>query len=323
MGTTRRGARAKSSRPDGRGSTRRVAELGSAGLLTGPGRPGDLGVPRRPAAGGAARTGQPGPSVERTCGPNLGRACLSCEPASSCAWANPAGGADLGRAAPSAAFRATPGTAPGCRELGRNRGSARSDLGRTAASSARTTSGSRDATGTAPIHASSTGSCGPRPCSRADVGIASRRDAGARGTIRRRLGSSCAVVGRSPASRAIVRSGRAGLGNAGGKRSTGSASCAFLEPACRRVFLGRTQDRRTCSSPGALLGRAIGVACRPARLVSPGSGGAAATGRGLGASTSGTGLGAGLRSWFDHVGRACRGRRNGAGSGGTFRTSGA
>ena len=322
MGATRRRARAKSGRPDHCGSAGRVAELGSAGLVAGPGRPSDLGVARRPASSGAACTGRPGPSVERTCRSNLGRACRPCEPASRCARTNAAGGADLGRASASATFRATAGTTGGCCELGRNRCSARSDLGRTAACSARTTSGSY-ATGAAPIHASSAGCCRPAPCSRADVGIAPRRDAGARGTSRRWLGSSRAVMGRSPASRAIVRSGRARLGNAGGKRSAGSASCAFLERACRRVVLGRTQDRRTCSSPRAVLGRAIGVACRPPGLVSPGSCGAAATGRGLGASTGRTGPAAGLCSWFDHVGRACRGRRNSSGSGGTCRTSGA
>ena len=176
--------------------------------------------------------------------------------------------------------------------------------------------------------ASGSGSCfSLTRCSRADLGIAPRRVvAGTRATVRRRLGASGALVGCGAAGRAVAWSGGRRLGNATGKRSTGGATRTILERACRRVFVGCTQDRRACRPTGAIMGRAFSFAGRPACLVSTCSGGAAATCSRLGAATCRAGAcraAFGSGSWFDNLGRASRRRRNSARGGGTCRAGAA
>jgi hypothetical protein len=269
MGPAGRSACAKPGGSDCGGSPRRIAQLGSGGVVAGAGRRANLGVAvgargcARTAVGCAAspvgRGAHAGQAADGPCCTDVG-----CGSRCTC-WICPAGRPNLGRT------RSSAGSGPGCgptSTAGTPRGGAHLGSARRAGCAAGSGRPARASVGSA--RARRAQSASPRPATasrrgaaRADLGITARR-----------VGTRCRWLGASirPAASAFVgsctgtRTGEARscehrLGIAASERAAPDSTGAIVERAGRPIHLGRSQDGGACSPARAVVVGAVGVSC--------------------------------------------------------------
>ena len=251
MGAALRRARPEPCRPDCRGATRRCALLGPAG-----GGIAEIGSGNLERAGRATAAAQP----RCTTGSGLGRrrpwrrgsastpAGRSADLGSARAWAGSAGRADMGSATATATFDATTPASgrrsvagsPGSTQLGRDTSAARAGVG---CATTRSPQGPGASARSTPA-----GSSCRTVAAGADLGIAPRRGSAGRSCARSFMGFR--ATGSAGAQRRVDR-----LGSGCSQLSGGFASRAVLERARRSFLVGCAQDRGTCGSAGAIVGR--------------------------------------------------------------------
>jgi hypothetical protein len=227
MGAPGRRALAQPGRPDGRGATGVVAELGSVGLGAGEVRPGDVGLACGTTGTGTWRSGA-GMGLARRRSPT---------------GTGPAGGTHVGRG-PAAA------SGPACSACRSAR--SRAQLGRTRRAAACVGSAAPGRAACA-SRASGHGPTATAPCTRArrapapstDLGYAPGRERGS-GTpcpVGRRVEPAApALMGRRAPGTRRAGPGRDRLGGSASQRASRGPTGAFMERAGRTRIVGRSQD---------------------------------------------------------------------------------
>ena len=222
---------------------------------------------------GARPTSRFAPGVERPRRRDLGRASAGRTRTASprgAGGADPVCSSDLGAASARNSSRATPCAAAWGGELGRHRRATCSRVG--SASSRRARAAPRVGPSPGSGCTSGSGRTSATGSSRAYLGIAPCRVAGSRGTSRRWLGASGALMGCSAAGRICTRAVRHGLGKPARERSARGSAGAIVERACCSLVVGCAQDGRAGRTGGPIVVGAGRAAKRSLGVVGPGSG---------------------------------------------------